>query len=181
MPLFGYFGAIWGRHSVVPHLNRALRLGMAGRRSGDTINFLGQPDARLRHWEWCAYGQVHSKVGTVRQYIDVCGNGPRPQATQTRSLSASDPEESIGLVFEAVFDPDARPRADRQQYWRKIRRRAKFGGGRAGVSGGRDGGGGAGMWVDNYHAIMIVIIIAKLSKSCQHALIMIVGGPRVRI
>jgi len=24
----------------------------------------------------------------------------------------------------------------------------------------------AGMWVDNYHAIMIVIIIAKSSKSC---------------
>jgi len=38
-----------------------------------------------------------------------------------------------------------------------------------------------GMWVDNYHAIMIVIIIAKSSKSCQHALIMIVCGPRVRI
>jgi len=37
------------------------------------------------------------------------------------------------------------------------------------------------MWVDNYHAIMIVIIIAKSSKSCQHALIMIVCGPRVRI
>jgi len=39
----------------------------------------------------------------------------------------------------------------------------------------------AGMWVDNYHAIMIVIVIAKLSKTCQHALVMIVGGPRVRI
>jgi len=49
MPLFGYLGAIRGRHSVVPRLNRALRLGMAGRRSGDTIKFLGQPDARLRH------------------------------------------------------------------------------------------------------------------------------------
>ena len=45
MPLFGYLGAIRGRQSVVPHLNRALRLEMAGRRSGDTINFLGQPDA----------------------------------------------------------------------------------------------------------------------------------------
>ena len=45
MPLFGYLGAIRGRHSAVPHKNRALRLGMAGRRSGDTINFLGQLDA----------------------------------------------------------------------------------------------------------------------------------------
>jgi len=40
---------------------------------------------------------------------------------------------------------------------------------------------GSGMWVDNYHMIMIVIIIAKTSKSCQHELIMIVRGPRVRI
>jgi len=39
----------------------------------------------------------------------------------------------------------------------------------------------AGMWVDNYHAKMMVISIAKSSKSCQHALIMIVGGPRVCI
>jgi len=33
----GYSRAIWGRHSVVPHRNRSLRLGMAGRGSGDTI------------------------------------------------------------------------------------------------------------------------------------------------
>jgi len=50
---------------VATQLNRGLLLGMAGRRSGDTRISCGRPDTRPRHWEWCAYGQVPSKVGTV--------------------------------------------------------------------------------------------------------------------
>jgi len=46
--LFGYFAAIRGRHIVATQPNRGLRPGTAGRRSGDTINFLGQPETRLR-------------------------------------------------------------------------------------------------------------------------------------
>jgi len=40
--LLGYFVAIRGRHFVATQLNRGLQLGMAGRRSGDTIKFWGQ-------------------------------------------------------------------------------------------------------------------------------------------
>jgi len=54
-------------------------------------------------------------VFTVRINNTVCWSGAHPQAAQTRSLSDRVVEESIGMGFEAVFDPDARPRADRQQ------------------------------------------------------------------
>jgi len=54
-------------------------------------------------------------VLTVSFHNTVCGNGAHPQAAQTRSLSDRVLEESIGMGFEAVFDPDARPRADRKQ------------------------------------------------------------------
>jgi len=40
--LLGYFVAIRGRHFVATQLIRGLQLGMAGRRTGDTINFWGQ-------------------------------------------------------------------------------------------------------------------------------------------
>ena len=39
--LFGYFKAVRARHSVVRYTNRSPRLGMAGRRSGDTIILVG--------------------------------------------------------------------------------------------------------------------------------------------
>jgi len=39
--LFGYFKAIRARHSVVRYTNRSPRLGMAGRRSGDTMFLVG--------------------------------------------------------------------------------------------------------------------------------------------
>jgi len=42
MRLLGYFLAIRRRHFVATQLIRGLQLGMAGRRSGDTINFWGQ-------------------------------------------------------------------------------------------------------------------------------------------
>jgi len=54
-------------------------------------------------------------VFTVRINNTVCWNGAHPQAAQTRSLSDRVLEGSIGMGFEAVFDPDARPREDRQQ------------------------------------------------------------------
>jgi len=54
-------------------------------------------------------------VFTVRINNTVCWIGAHPQAAQTRSLSDRVLEGSIGMGFEAVFDPDARPRADRQQ------------------------------------------------------------------
>jgi len=53
-------------------------------------------------------------VFSVRLNSTVCGNGVHPKAAQTRSLSDRVLEDSIGMGFEAVFDPDARPRADRQ-------------------------------------------------------------------
>ena len=55
---FGFFQAIWGRHSVVPHRNRSLRLGMAGRGSGDTIIRFGWHVQQLRQRESSSHGQV---------------------------------------------------------------------------------------------------------------------------
>jgi len=55
---FGYFQATWGRHSVVPHRKCSLRLGMAGRGSGDTIIRFGWHVQRLRQRESSSHGQV---------------------------------------------------------------------------------------------------------------------------
>ena len=61
----GYFQAIWGRHSVVPHRNRSLRRGMAGRGPGDTFIRLGWPVPRLRRRESSSHGQVPGLCITV--------------------------------------------------------------------------------------------------------------------
>ena len=55
---FGYFQAIWGRRSVVPHRNRSLRFGMAGRGSGDTIIRFGWHVQRVRQRESSSHGQA---------------------------------------------------------------------------------------------------------------------------
>jgi len=62
---FGYFQAIWGRHSVVPHRNRGLRLGMACRGSGDTIIRFGWHVPRTRKPESRSHGQVPGLCITV--------------------------------------------------------------------------------------------------------------------
>jgi len=63
--LFGYFKAIWARHSVVRYTNRSPRLGMAGRRSGDTIILMGCRVPRQRQSESSSHNLVPGFCLTV--------------------------------------------------------------------------------------------------------------------
>jgi len=77
---FSYFQANWGRHSVVSHRNRSLRLGMAGRGSGDTIIRLGWHVQRLRKRESSSHGQVPGLCITVIMQFHEFRRGRAPGA-----------------------------------------------------------------------------------------------------
>jgi len=100
---------------VATQLIRGLQLGMAGRRSGDTINFWGQAryTTKTMKMMWMRPSPMQS-VHWKTTYWHLWER-PRSEATQTTSLSAREPKADICLVFAAVFDPDARLSAHRQQ------------------------------------------------------------------
>ena len=77
---FVYFQAIWGRHSVVTHRNRSLRLGIAGRGSGDTIIRFGWHVPLLRQRESSSHGQVPGLCITVMMQFHEFRRGPAPGA-----------------------------------------------------------------------------------------------------
>ena len=111
---FGYFQVIWGRHSVVPHRNRSLRLGMAGRGSGDTIIRLGWHVPRLRQREKPTRPSP-MLVYLCNDAVSRIQEGPRLRCTQARSLSARDGQESSRPASASEVDLDARLCADRRQ------------------------------------------------------------------
>jgi len=77
---FGYFQAICERHSVMPHQNRSLRLGMAGRESGDTIIRFGWHVQRLRQRESRSHGQVPGLCITAMMQFHEFRRGLAPGA-----------------------------------------------------------------------------------------------------
>jgi len=77
---FGYFHAIWWRHSVVPHRSGSLLRGMAGRGSGETIIRFGWHVQRLRERESSSHGEVPSLCIAVIMQIHEFRRGLAPGA-----------------------------------------------------------------------------------------------------
>jgi len=113
---FGYFQEIWGRHSVVPHRNRGLRLGVAGRGYSDTRNRFGWHVPRLRQRESSSHGQVPGLCIIVMMRILEFRRGLAPSALRRDHCEHGVVRKAADPDSASEVDLDARPCADRRQY-----------------------------------------------------------------
>jgi len=100
---------------VVPHRNRSLRLGMAGRGSGDTIIRFGWHVQRLRQRESSSHGQVPGLCITVMMQLHEFRRGLAPGALRRDHCQHGVVRKAADPASASEVDLDARPSADRRQ------------------------------------------------------------------
>jgi len=120
---FGFFQAIWGRHSVVPQRNRSLRLETAGWGSRDLIIRFGW------HVQWVKITRIKLTRPSPRLVYhcnDATSLIQEGRCTQARSLPGRDGEDSDRPASERLHQwlepskqPNVAPFGQRGHWWRK--------------------------------------------------------------
>jgi len=106
---FDYSQPIWGRHSVVPHRNRSLRLGMAGRGSADTIIRFGWHVPRLRQRVSSSHGKFPGLSITVMMKFHEFRRGLAPGALRREHCRHGVVRKAADPASASEVDLDARP------------------------------------------------------------------------